>query len=51
MTRLEIKGKLSDLEGAIAGDAKEFGTSPRALTEQLRFVAMDYLILERDYSR
>lgn len=50
MTRLEIKGKLSDLEGAIAGDAKEFGTSPRALTEQLRFVAMDYLILERDYA-
>ncbi|MFN6986451.1 MAG: hypothetical protein ACK4OI_16630, partial [Rhizobium oryzihabitans] len=50
MTRLEIKGKLSDLEGAIAGDAKEFGTSPRALTEQLRFVAMDYLVLERDHA-
>jgi hypothetical protein len=50
MTRLEIKGKLSDLEGAIAGDAKEFGISPRALAEQLRFVAMDYLVLERDYA-
>ncbi|TQN61471.1 hypothetical protein FLX27_11100 [Agrobacterium tumefaciens] len=50
MTKLEIKGKLSDLEGAIAGDAKEFGSSPRALAEQLRFIAMDYLILERDYA-
>ncbi|RIK83375.1 MAG: hypothetical protein DCC69_14465 [Hyphomicrobiales bacterium] len=50
MTRPEIKGKLSDLEGAIAGDAKEFGTSSRALAEQLRFVAMDYLILEWDYA-
>lgn len=49
MTKLEIKGKLSDFEGAIAGDAREFGHSPRALAEQLRFIAMDYLILERDY--
>ena len=50
MTKLEIKGQLSDLEGAIAGDAKKFGISPRALTEQLRFIAMEYLVFERDYA-
>jgi hypothetical protein len=49
MTKLEIRGTLADLEGAIASDAREFGYSPRTLAEQLKFVAMDYLILERDY--
>jgi len=50
MTKLEIKGTLSGLEMGIGSDAREFGYTPRALAEQLRFVAMDYLILERDYA-
>ena len=41
MTKLEIKGTLSGLEIGISSDAREFGYTPRALAEQLRFVAMD----------
>jgi len=50
MTKLEIEGTLSGLKSGIPGDAKAFGYTPQALVEQLRFIAMDYLVLERDYA-
>jgi hypothetical protein len=50
MTKLEIKGRFDDLVIGIRGDAEKFGLSPAVLADGLRFVAMDYLILEADYA-
>ncbi len=50
-TDTDIKGTLEDLETGITGNAEHFDWKPRALAEQLKFVAFHYAIAKRDYER
>lgn len=45
----DIKGTLKDLTTGITGDAEKFGFTPRELADQLQFVAIDYVIAQRDH--
>lgn len=45
----DIKGTLEDLITGITGEADRFGFTPGELADQLQFVAIDYVITQRDH--
>ncbi|MGC0055109.1 hypothetical protein ACNSPG_18995 [Brucella pituitosa] len=45
----DIKGTLEDLTTGITGEAEKFGFTPGELADQLQFVAIDYVIAQRDH--
>ncbi|WPM80659.1 hypothetical protein R5W60_02760 [Brucella pseudintermedia] len=45
----DIKGTLDDLTAGITGEADRFGFTPRELADQLQFVAIDYVVAQRDH--